>query len=158
MGGLATIPLLFPLCQERSIPHCQTLSNLLALKTRWNHSLSCCEWLVSIFLPQYVGIHAELEIQALAKFTASRHKGKHVLIQQQCCTYSPSYESNITDLSSRMKKAINHVGNIYFADDFIRWLTSLPGIWGMALLGILPCLAGILGACCCVYCCCGLGM
>ena len=69
---------------------------------------------------------------------------KHVLIQQQYCTYSPSYQSSITGLSSHIKKAINHEENISFADDFICWLTSLPGKCATALLGILPCLTGIL--------------
>ena len=70
--------------------------------------------------------------------------GKHVLIQQQYRTYSPSYQSSITDLSSHIKKAISHEENISLADDCICWLTSLPGKCAMALPGTLPCLTGSL--------------
>lgn len=45
--------------------------NLSALKPQWTYSLSWSEWTVYIFLLQCAAISAKLEIQDLAKFTAT---------------------------------------------------------------------------------------
>lgn len=125
---------------------------------------------VSIFSPQYAGISAKLEVQAVAKFTAmalndfkqqfhaelrncSNEKkwvlkngmavdilaaaqgGTCAVIKQERGTCIASYESNIHDLLSHRKNAVDKVDQISFADSFSCQHASLPGKWGSGIWG-----------------------